>query len=249
MTIETISLDKINEDESIQIREEIDLSLVDTYRILMKSNGPLALLDVFKIGVEIFVVDGFHRLEAARELGWKEIECEVHEGDRRDAVLFAAGANASHGQPLSRSEKTRAVETLLEDEVWFQWSNARIGRHCGVTGPTVARVRERYINELGKEESSKSRGSSGSIKKSLIGKRQRTDRHGNAVKFTPSKGRKPQTQAEKNLAELNGALDTLARLPFTASFAVDTFGSLITDNAGAALEWLRELSEAKSHAS
>ncbi len=39
MNTEMISLDKINEDESIQIREEIDLSLVDTYRILMRAMG------------------------------------------------------------------------------------------------------------------------------------------------------------------------------------------------------------------
>ena len=129
---------------------------------------------------------------------------------------------------------------LLDDREWFQKSNAEIGRHCGLSAPTVSSIRDHFVNE----EARKSAVSSGAIKNSLIDKRKRTDKDGKTVSFKPQPGRKPRTQAEKNLADLNGALDTLARLPFTASFAVETYGSLITDNAGAALEWLAELGEA-----
>ena len=215
MTIEVISLGEIVEDHSLQIREDIDGSMVDKYQALMKSNGPLGSLDVFSTGNgKYLLADGWHRLAAAKALGWPEIKCNVRKGGRRDAVLFAAGANAEHGRPLNRQEKTTAVEKLLEDEEWFQWSNARIARHCGVTAPTVARTRDRFINESAKQESSRPAGSSGGIKKSLIDneKRKRSDKHGNVVKFNPAKGRTPKSQEEKNLADLNSALNILATL-------------------------------------
>jgi len=247
MNTEMISLDKITVDDSLQVREFIDLTTVDSYRVLMKSNGPLGSLDVFSTGNGKFLLaNGWHRLEAAEQLGWKEIDCEVHTGDKRDAQLFAIRANTYHGRHLTREERRRAVRTLLEDPEWFQWSNAKIARHCGLSAPTVATLRDAFINE----EVLKSADSRASLKNSLSDKRTRMDKYGNVSTInTTNIGRKPKTQAEKNVADLNGALDTLARLPFTANYAVETFGSLITDNADAAIEWLAEFGEAKHRAS
>lgn len=246
MTIRAIRLEKITADDSLQVRAYIDSTTVDSYRALMKSNGPLGSLDVFRTaGGKYLLANGWHRLEAAKELGWPNIECTVHKGERRDAVLFAAGANATHGRPLSRLEKTRAVETLLEDEEWFQWSDRRIAKHCGVSPPTVGRVRERVLNELGRSTSSDSAG--GSLKKSYSEKRKRTDKHGKISTIdTTNIGRKPQTQAEKNLADLNGALDTLAGLPFGGRYAVELYGNRITDKADAAIEFATDLGEARA---
>ena len=145
MTTESISLGKLVEDDSIQIRDGEDTALTEKYRLLMKANGPLAPLDVFKLGPKFLVVDGRHRLSGAKKLGWKEIECKVHEGDRRAAMLFTAGCNARHGQPLKRDEKRRAVYTLLADEEYFNWTDARIARHrllldCLVEGDPLGEV-------------------------------------------------------------------------------------------------------------
>jgi len=59
-------------------------------------------------------------------------------------------------------------------------------------------------------------------------------------------GRKPKTQSEKNLADLNGALDTLARLPFGGADAVELYGDAITDKADAAIEFARDLGKARA---
>ena len=239
-----IRLDKITVDDPLQVRKCIDLTTVDSYRVLMKSNGPLGLLDVFSTGNgKYLLANGWHRLEAAEQLGWKEIDCEVHTGDKRDAQLFAIRANTYHGRHLTREERRRAVRTLLEDREWFHWSNAKIARHCGLSAPTVASIRDAFINE----EVLKSADSRASLKNSLSDKRTRMDKYGNVSTInTTNIGRRPQTQAEKNLADLNGALDTLARLPFGGQDAVELYGDRITDEADAAIEFATDLGNARA---
>jgi len=253
MTIEVISLDEIVQENSLQIRECVDPSLVKTYRNLMKSNGPLGSLDVFSIGGgKYLLANGWHRLKAAKELGWPEIDCNVHKGGRREAVLFAAGANAKHGRPLNRQEKRRAVYTLLADEEYFNWSDARIARHCGVVRTTVGTHREAFINEQGQKSAKKAKNtgdSSVSLSKLDDGKRLRIDKHGReSTVNTANIGRKPRPQAEKNPADLNSALNILATLPFDADYAVEAFGGQITDKADAAIEWVHGLGQARQHA-
>ncbi len=244
MNTETISLTQITVDDSLQVREYIDLTTVDSYRALMESNGPLGLLDVFSTGNgKYLLANRWHRLEAAEQLGWKEIDCEVHTGDKRDAQLFAIRANTYHGRHLTREERRRAVRTLLEDREWFHWSNAKIARHCGLSAPTVASIRDAFINE----EALKSADSRASLKNSLSDKRTRMDKYGNVSTInTTNIGRRPQTQAEKNLADLNGALDTLARLPFGGQDAVELYGDRITDEADAAIEFATDLGNARA---
>jgi hypothetical protein len=75
----------------------------------------------------------------------KDIECKVHPGDRDDALLFACGANAQHGLRRSRSDKVKAVSTLIGSERWSGWSDREIARQCGVTHPFVAAVRREHL--------------------------------------------------------------------------------------------------------
>lgn len=63
----------------------------------------------------------------------------------RAAILYAVGANASHGLRRSNQDKRRAVETLLKDEEWGKWSDSEIGRRAHVSHPTVAKIRSELI--------------------------------------------------------------------------------------------------------
>ena len=94
-----------------------------------------------------YLADGFHRLEAYRSAhpDAKEIECRVHPGNRDDALLFACGANTQHGLPRSRSDKMKAVTTLLCSEQWSEWSDREIARQCGVSHGFVAAVRRTHL--------------------------------------------------------------------------------------------------------
>jgi hypothetical protein len=57
----------------------------------------------------------------------------VHQGDIRDAVRYAVGANSNHGKRRTNADKRKAVLTLLEDEQWTNWSDREISRRCSVS--------------------------------------------------------------------------------------------------------------------
>ncbi len=82
-----------------------------------------------------------HRHAAAVMAAIEEIDVAVQPGGLRDAILFAVGANATHGLRRTNSDKRRAVTRLLEDEEWRVWSNVEIAKRCGVSDEFVRRVR------------------------------------------------------------------------------------------------------------
>lgn len=90
---------------------------------------------------QYWLADGFHRVEAALRAGWPTIRARVNSGTRRDAILYATGANAQHGLRRSRADVRRAIETLLRDEEWVQWSDRAISRKVRCDDKTVASVR------------------------------------------------------------------------------------------------------------
>ena len=68
---------------------------------------------VFFDGEVYWLADGFHRCHAAIAAGIEEIAAEAREGGRRDAILHAVGANATHGRPRTNEDRRRAVLMLL----------------------------------------------------------------------------------------------------------------------------------------
>src|SRR5262249_32343453 len=54
------------------------------------------------------LVDGNHRLAAARLLEWDRIPAVVFKGSRGDAYIEAVRSNIAHGLPLTLSERQQA---------------------------------------------------------------------------------------------------------------------------------------------
>src|SRR5258708_35208600 len=50
------------------------------------------------------VIDGHHRVAAARLLGWDRIPALVFRGSRADAYVEAGRSNISHGMPVTLAE-------------------------------------------------------------------------------------------------------------------------------------------------
>jgi hypothetical protein len=137
----TVRLDALVVDETIQPRAELNPELIEDYSEAMREGAKFPPIVAFFDGKRHWVADGFHRVKAAREAGREEIAVLVRHGSRRDAVLFAAGANAHHGLRRSNADKRRAVMLLLADSEWSAWSDREIARICGVSGPFVGTVR------------------------------------------------------------------------------------------------------------
>ncbi len=99
-----------------------------------------ALLVVRRNG-KLILVDGFHRLAAGQNLGLDEVLVRIldppEDGDLR-ALAFSL--NAKHGRPLTLSDRRAEAARLLTGHP--ELSDREIGRRCGLSQPTVARIRE-----------------------------------------------------------------------------------------------------------
>ena len=143
-----LKLELIRRDGGTQARAELDAFVVDDYAAayLAKVDMPAPL--VFFDGEAHWLADGFHRVEGAEKAGRRLLECEVKRGGLRDAILFAAGANAQHGLRRTNADKRGAVLLLLRDKEFGLWSDRKIGQACAVDHKTVARIRREQSGEI-----------------------------------------------------------------------------------------------------
>lgn len=141
-------LSVIRTDGGTQARAGLDEAKVEEYAQLLReatatgSGWPFKdAIDLFYDGEVYWLADGFHRVEACRRVDHKTVLADVRQGTRRDAILYACGANADHGLPRTADDKRRAVETMLRDEEWGTWSDRAIAKKCKVSHPFVAKIR------------------------------------------------------------------------------------------------------------
>jgi hypothetical protein len=87
------------------------------------------------------VIDGAHRLLAARLRGDQTIAVRLYACDEVEAFILAVRANVTHGLPLSLSDRKAAAGRIVEDRP--EWSDRRIALVAGLSDKTVAAVRAR----------------------------------------------------------------------------------------------------------
>ncbi len=141
--VQSIALNQIDRDPAIQPRATLDHSRVLEYARHMKEGASFPPIVVFYSDGRLRLADGFHRCAAALRAKLKSIQADVRHGTAREALLYAVSANVLHGLPLTLDEKRTAAKRLLSDEEWGAWSSAEIGRRCGLSAPTVEKIRSR----------------------------------------------------------------------------------------------------------
>lgn len=142
-SVEHLRAFEIEADAEVQGRAKLDERTVEDYVEAIKAGAKLPPVIVFRdeSGTN-WLADGFHRVAARARAGSKKIETVVRVGTRRDALLFAAGANAAHGLRRTHQDKRRFVLRLLNDEEWSGWSDRAIAKACAVTQPFVSSLRQ-----------------------------------------------------------------------------------------------------------
>jgi hypothetical protein len=114
---------------------------VSSYAELVKEGTVFPPITVYFDGNHHYLADGFHRYFAHKTAGQDEILAEVRNGTLRDAVLASLEANSTHGLPRTNSDKRKAVQMMLDDFEWSDWSNAEIARRCRVSHTFVNKMR------------------------------------------------------------------------------------------------------------
>lgn len=117
---------------------------VNEYAEAMRNGDKFPAVIVFSDDDRTFhLADGFHRIDAHQlaHCDVLEIECEVHHGNREDALVFGCSANS--GLRRDPSDQRKAVASLLE--VRPEWADRAIARHCKVSPTLVANVRKEHL--------------------------------------------------------------------------------------------------------
>jgi ParB-like chromosome segregation protein Spo0J len=85
------------------------------------------------------VIDGRHRLQAARLRGRTQIAVRFVDVTDDDAFLLAVEANLAHGLPLSLADRKAAAERIMRSRP--QWSDRAIAKASGLSWKTVGALR------------------------------------------------------------------------------------------------------------
>lgn len=195
-----LKLKDIRLDGDTQPRKYVNEEVVGDYAELLLEDTAFPPITVFHDGANYWLADGFHRFHANKKAGFIDVEANVIDGTRRDAILFSVGANADHGLRRTNEDKRKAVCTLLNDIEWSEWSDREVARQCNVSDMTVSRVRK----TMGLEKTEK----------------KYTSKHGTVATMNTDNHKKPsepevmmppaQSEADHQLEELAAAHAELA---------------------------------------
>ncbi|MFB9964020.1 ParB/RepB/Spo0J family partition protein [Sinosporangium siamense] len=85
------------------------------------------------------VIDGLHRLSAARLRGQRTIAARFFRGSEADAFVMAVRMNIEHGLPLTIADRRRAARRIIGSHP--EWSDRMVASVAGVSAGTVADLR------------------------------------------------------------------------------------------------------------
>lgn len=113
-------------------------------RLLAQSDALLPPIIVHRPTMR--VIDGMHRVHAARLRGEQHILARFYDGTAADAFVLAVKVNRSHGLPLSLADRKAAAARIVSSHT--QWSNRAIAVVTGLSHKTVGAIRRRLDGEI-----------------------------------------------------------------------------------------------------
>jgi ParB-like chromosome segregation protein Spo0J len=108
------------------------------------------------------VIDGMHRLSAARLRGSDRIEARFFDGTEQEAFVLAVKANTTHGLPLSLGDRTLAAERIIASQP--TWSDRAIASAVGLGARTIGNIRRRMQDEQNVEQVTARTGRDGRVR-------------------------------------------------------------------------------------
>ena len=85
------------------------------------------------------VVDGAHRVAAAKRLGLTAIPAQIFDGPMINAFVESVRRNSQHGLPLTLNDRFRAARRILS--IFPEWSDRRIAKVCALSSTTIGKLR------------------------------------------------------------------------------------------------------------
>ncbi|MBB4911633.1 ParB N-terminal domain-containing protein [Actinophytocola algeriensis] len=92
------------------------------------------------------VIDGTHRLRAARLRGDETVAVRFFSGGEDIAFVLAVESNLTHGLPLTQADREAAAARIVA--AFPEWSDRAIAESTGLTGKSVRAIRRCAAAEL-----------------------------------------------------------------------------------------------------
>jgi hypothetical protein len=114
-------------------------------RMLAETDAKLPPVIVHRATMRI--IDGMHRVGAARMRGSEKIDVRFFDGSEQEAFVLGVRANVSHGRPLSLVDRTSAAMRIIRTHP--MWSDRAIAAAVGLGARTVGTIRRQLDTESG----------------------------------------------------------------------------------------------------
>lgn len=137
--VEILPIARLRLDGDTQNRIELDASVVAEYEMAADELPPV---ETVYDGVDYWVWDGFHRLQALQNRGRTEVVVRVRLGTHQDAIDLSFGANETHGKRRTDADRRNAVRRCHRYHP--DWSINQIAQAARVSWTTA----EKWVKEL-----------------------------------------------------------------------------------------------------
>lgn len=138
--VETLPVAELVFDLDCQARAGMSEEVLEEYTDAFRNGDTFPPVQVFEVERRLVIVDGFHRVEAAKRAKVETLPVKrVGSGSLQEARWHALGVNQKHGLRRTRDDKDKAVRLALK--MYPGRSNRAIANHVGVSHPYVAKVR------------------------------------------------------------------------------------------------------------
>jgi len=136
-----MSLDSITVDDRYQIRERQSTDMIARYTEAIEAGVSMPPVLVWQSEGVNYLIDGFHRVRAYESAGVRQVQVQIFEGDRLQAMQKAVEANLAHGLGMGQRDLRRAAKILLTQarQQGVQVSQSEYATRFGVSRTTVAR--------------------------------------------------------------------------------------------------------------
>ena len=112
--IRNVEVDQILVPE-LRVTSRVDDHIMEELRESIKNEGILQPLQVARIGEDLIVEDGLHRLVVAKELGMKKVPCIIHDATERELTIRNLILNRQRGKSNPVHE-AQVISHLLDNE-------------------------------------------------------------------------------------------------------------------------------------
>lgn len=127
-----------------QTRAKTDIRFVQAYSRKMAEGNRFPPAVAFRLpDRQLILADGYHRAAARKSLGFTNILTTIRPGTAQDAIIFGIKANFDQDniREVTKGDRKHAVEIMIRDGTFRQWSNRAISKRCGVSSAFVATLR------------------------------------------------------------------------------------------------------------